>query len=575
MFNILNRQQNHKPAYPKNSYDKIKLKEFSCTNFLIIGDNEIMILRYFCLLKRQQFNWNSQAKFIILLFVHDDEEEFTYNESLLPVILWHEFKFKNVLVLKVKRKLFCVSRKMITFSPFKSVADAYHKGKISILDMNNTVSFSQLTKNIKHFNGYPLRITMFEREPTVMPTNECFSKKRNKCIKKYKGVDAFIMYSLIEHLNFTPIFQTPLDGGDYGFLAEDGFYTGSIADIVYGRSDMTMNGIFVKTYGTDSIVFTSTVYNDQVCVIVPKGKSIPKWLAMLMAINSDALIFTLIIYFINVIFLFILTKIHKIYVSNLMTTEARYSVSMLEVVRPLVSTPIPNTPEVTSQRVFLGSCLLAGFILTSRMQGLFFTTMANVKYYPDINTLEELDNSGLKVYTLSPSLIDTFGDPGNENATSLVMENLSKKVKVMPTSNDTWQIIAYERNAATLARKTDFRHSAQNMYRDSDGSPLLHLMENCPRSYLLGYLLPKGSPFANQINQCISSLVESGIVDKWKNLRVKIQEEKSNRIDRHAIKNELKVLSFVDLQIVFYILLVGWSASSLSFLFELVLGKVL
>ena len=191
-----------------------------------------------------------------------------------------------------------------------------------------------------------------------------------------------------------------------------------------------------------------------------------------------------------------------------------------------------------------------------------------------MDTLEELDTSGLRIYTLSPNFFDTFGEPGDGNKRIPVMDNLAKKVELPPPSNDTWKIIALKRNAAVLTRKTDFRDSAQDRYRDNDGSYFLHLMKSCPRSYLLGYLLPKGSPYIDHINRCISMLVETGIVNTWKN-NGSINNEQSERRDRHARKyEELRVLSLADLQLSFYTLFVGWTSGVVSFLSELMWRKI-
>jgi hypothetical protein len=241
-------------------------------------------------------------------------------------------------------------------------------------------------------------------------------------------------------------------------------------------------------------------------------------------------------------------------------------------------------PIVSSQRIFLGSCLIFGLVLTSAMKGMLVTGMTKPYYYPDINTLDELYASGLTIYTDSPSLIDTFGTP-HINRTfrrfdiNPTMGGLSRRVQTVVGTVDFWGVIATEKNVAAMARKSDYQYGVPlTKYQASDGSPLLHVVRECPRHYLLGYLMPRGSPYLPYINDGIARLVEAGIVEHWK----EITPSNAGTHDRFNFsylreiaainKENSKAFSLEDLQLAFYILAVGLSGSVTIFCFE-ILGK--
>lgn len=70
-----------------------------------------------------------------------------------------------------------------------------------------------------------------------------------------------------------------------------------------------------------------------------------------------------------------------------------------------------------------------------------------------INTLRELDESGMKIYAASPSLLNTFGD---NNTKEPIMNSLENKIFVLDNSSvSSIRRTAYERDSCSLERLTD------------------------------------------------------------------------------------------------------------------------
>ena len=55
----------------------------------------------------------------------------------------------------------------------------------------------------------------------------------------------------------------------------------------------------------------------------------------------------------------------------------------------------------------------------------------------------------------------------------------------------------------------------QTKYSKPDGSPLLHIVEECPRHYYLTYIMKRGSPFISQLNMVLMQYYEAGKVMEY------------------------------------------------------------
>jgi hypothetical protein len=579
----------YQPNYPEaTQFDKMRNIHFSCGNYLIIAENENSVIGYFIYLTKVNINWNSKIKLIILLRVQvgcDSTNEFKVRCRSLLQRLWEEFKVMNVIVMtaSVIHNRYVISENVTVYNPFLPTHGNVQRGKIFTL--NGSTSEIPMSNSISKFYGYPLRVVMFQRFPTVVvPTAECHLENKN-CTVNYTGMDASLLYSLANYLNFTPVIRHTSDGKKYGYATEDCTFTGAIGDIVYGKADILMNGVFIKLYGSDKILFTHSAYSDKMCVIVPKASRIPKWMTILRRVDSTVALGVLGLYIINSCFYFLINQARSSLESNLPRSKTGWSEIFIEMFRPFVSSPFPRIPMAISQRVFLGSCMLFCLVLTSAVQSILVTAMTKPYYYPDINTLEELDASGLSIYTKAPPLMDTFGSAQiNSTASTFdinsTMDRLSRRVKVAVGRINLWSVVSTERNVALLDRKSQNESSLRlNKYRANDGSLLLHVVRECPRNYLLGYVVPRGSPYLPYFNQGIARLVEAGIVQHWKKITPPSTErhdefDTTNLIEIAEVNNENpKVFSLKDLQLAFYILVVGLSVSIVIFLLEIMSMK--
>lgn len=132
-------------------------------------------------------------------------------------------------------------------------------------------------------------------------------------------------------------------------------------------------------------------------------------------------------------------------------------------------------PNTNAERILLSGIFLANVTLVGIFSGILYNSFAHDMYYPDIDSLRDLDASGLPLIFSSISLIDIFGS-ANDTDSSPVMKNLRRKLKY---GSHVFEDIASYRNASGFFR---WNHMPifNEEYIDKDGGPILHLVQECP-----------------------------------------------------------------------------------------------
>lgn len=90
------------------------------------------------------------------------------------------------------------------------------------------------------------------------------------------GHDGLILRNLELSLNFSKQnVPVPLE---YGWMADNGTFVGSIGDILRKDIDVSFNGRFIKYYDTFDVDFMTPVLFENFCIVAPKALRIPEYL---------------------------------------------------------------------------------------------------------------------------------------------------------------------------------------------------------------------------------------------------------------------------------------------------------
>uniref|UniRef100_A0A182SIL7 Ionotropic glutamate receptor L-glutamate and glycine-binding domain-containing protein n=1 Tax=Anopheles maculatus TaxID=74869 RepID=A0A182SIL7_9DIPT len=129
----------------------------------------------------------------------------------------------------------------------------------------------------------------------------------------------------------------------------------------------------------------------------------------------------------------------------------------------------------------------------------------------NLDTLAELDASGLTITVTAPALIvDVFGTerPGS------TIGNLKQRLVIEHNPGRPAAYGVLEGVTAGLIRNQDFGRLSTK-YLSDEGNARLHRLRECPRSYTLAYLYPRGSPLYRAANDHILHFLQHGLYAKW------------------------------------------------------------
>lgn len=501
--------------------------------YLIITWNERVLTNFLNLIPDGVVR-DRRAKYVIL-FAYSIRQfcyEFDRQNAHVLARFWKQFGIVDVCI---HIPCSCHANNVYQYHPFLRQIKVLN---VTDLQKNPT----ELTISLKDLHRYPLKVSMFERKPTALkaahdPLMKYFPKMQRH--HSYGGVDGMIIHSLADFLNFRPMF-VETDYYKYGRVLENGTAVGSLGDVVYRRAHIAGNGRFVEDYGTDAIEFSLPYSNDYICFVVPKSQKIPQWIMLFHCFSPMS--------WATLITVFLLSSfIWKVLRGRLLTFYAIFINT---------STILSSLSKV--QKLFLVFCLSYNLIISGIFQGSLTTSYSTVSYYPDITTLEALASSRL---TISSNL-DVWKDDNSTIAAAL------KNKQRFTNGERALERAAIVRDVAAVERRLDAIYYIQEQFLDENGSPLIHIVEECVTAHFISFIVPKGSPFLKKFNLVIRMLNEAGLPKKWYDDIAK-SVVLSGKMPALKKNDEDKVVSLNDVQTAFYILVMGLTASSLVFLHEL------
>ncbi|KAK2583468.1 hypothetical protein KPH14_009437 [Odynerus spinipes] len=566
----------------------------------IIPIDDIHDLQAFVYLQQELWKSNNQY----LIFYAGEETPVKIWRKIFEK-LWEKFNVYRILVASIADDFRC----FLGYRPFDIAGVGFGKVHKSCLDdvdedryiekydsrtrrddINNPVT-SLLSRNVSLFekfedvNGYPIKVTVFPSLMMYIDVDE------NNTIH-YTKLDAKVMTMLERgmHANFDiNVF--------YKSQNEDPFQR-SLKSINDHESEAIITSFFVKTYDESTYLyeFTAGITEDKLCFVAPTRGYLPKSYMPFMPFTKEIWLILAIYNFLATIFWVILRYLSYTFHTN------------KPVARPLAKTPkIPRKklacdiasketshstrnnakpreihPHViactelivllcypferaytTAQRVFLCGALFFGLIISGIYHSCLVSTLSKPLKYPEINTIEDVVNSNFTIITKYPNL-----------KSSTFIENepldikLKNKITVLNSEKPTNYFVAYDRTVIALGRFSSVKLENYSVYYDDDGNRLIHIVEECPATYILSYVVRLHSPYIERINTLLLRMQEFGLVRLWYQEMMnplQIEEEK-----RKVALSERKVkLTLEHYSLTFLGLFLGLTGCFLVFLGEI------
>uniref|UniRef100_A0A1B0CQV0 Putative ionotropic receptor 10a n=1 Tax=Lutzomyia longipalpis TaxID=7200 RepID=A0A1B0CQV0_LUTLO len=327
---------------------------------------------------------------------------------------------------------------------------------------------------------------------------------------------------------------------------DNGTVTGTLGDVVYKKTDLSFNNRFVMKYKSD-VEFLYAIMTDQFCLFAPKAQLKPKWLAIFKCFTVDVWSLFVVV---NLICGFVRYGI-KCWEELLRWRKGKthpLSRILFETWNIMMSSPSILLPRRSAERSFVGFCLLMNVIFTGTFQGSLVTSISTPTSYKDMNTMQEVDESGLLIFMPSEGFMDIFGDGGSK-----VLESLKSKMRFREREEFD-RVIADDR-PVFISRMSDSTLNIEREYTKPDGTPAYHVVKECPRNYHMSYIVRRGWAFSTLFNTILSRLREAGFINMWYKSTENAILMHKRITDRR--QNSLKPFNLEDMQTAFFILVLG------------------
>ncbi|XP_058448671.1 uncharacterized protein LOC131428640 [Malaya genurostris] len=474
----------------------------------------------------------------------------------------------------VNRLFVLMGEIVYAFDPFRISNGTYG----FLIELTDTLKIPSIP--VQNFNGYPLKIDIFRSTYSDQITG------KNGTKSELRGPDVVASQVFAKRLNFTAI-RLPPDKDNFGVRLPNGSFNGAVGRLIRHESDIAFVGFFIKDYFSRDIEFTTGVYADELCCLVKKASRVPEYLLPITIFPPElwGLLFLAGIIF-TVAWIIIRMAIQTVMSSRSgwkQTYRFAYLFNLTDEIRDaplyhkliqisidtyilLLSATYIRFTRSGIERLLLFGILMVSLIITSLFQSGLSSVFVTPVYYKDISSLQQLDQSGYKI----PVKYQGFMDDVFPSNYSSMMESLRNKMVLWQSNASLLAQVAQVGTISTVTRKTTL--SLDNAIFITTRQ--LYMIPECPRTYNLAYVVPRHSVLLERINGLLLRMLNGGLINHWisaMNFNVTLNHREQIRDFEEPT---LKVLTVLDMQFPFYLLVIGLGISTGVFIIELIYYRI-
>uniref|UniRef100_A0A2Y9D4M1 Ionotropic glutamate receptor L-glutamate and glycine-binding domain-containing protein n=1 Tax=Stomoxys calcitrans TaxID=35570 RepID=A0A2Y9D4M1_STOCA len=456
-------------------------------------------------------------------------------------------------------QLFLTSSGVLIYDPFHENESGDY-GKIIVYKGEQTIE-NTLFNDMR---GYPLRIQIFQSVYSRPVVNE-----ETKKVEYAEGLDGRVAEILQQRMNFTMNFMEP-DKDYFGERLPNGSYNGAIGSILDNSIDICFTGFFVKDYFTRDISFSVAMYEDNLCIYIRKAQRVPDYLLPIFAVHFNVWIgFIGIAFLLSLIWAMLrgLTLALNIYSYNSLTENLRkplryqYPRILIDTWVAWVRVSLNQYPMFKSERVLVVSFCLVSVIFGAIFECSLASSHIEPLYFKDINSLQELNNTGLPILYRHASMKDDLF----VGETSPLYASLNRKTIHMPDRK--YNILMEIVKTGQLAGVNRY-NSLMLESLDLIITKKIWIIQEFPKRYSISYVWHRNAPWEETLNNLLLKFSQAGIIQKFEHdmdLEAKMNLIKYQLIGDNAI---FRILTVKDLQLAFYVVTIGNMLATLSWIFE-------
>lgn len=165
-----------------------------------------------------------------------------------------------------------------------------------------------------------------------------------------------------------------------------------------------------------------------------------------------------------------------------------------------------NNFSLLNNRGILITIVIFSFIISSTYESIISSRLVNEPKVREIDTLEELDRSGLNILTTIPDVFKPNTEDIDQNS---LLYRLYKKQKYVPYSED---VMRNETNTCLLTRSKIAVYVIAVNFDKVTGKDLFYIVKEKPLHLHRSFIIPKTSPYRERMNEILMRSIESGFV---------------------------------------------------------------
>lgn len=473
----------------------------------------------------------------MIIFVLRKNWLLEYSVKSILSMLWNRHKMSNVIITPIIKDADNASDDTVPH------LYSYNMFSRSLMKPDKNGIIEELEKRFNDMNGYRLRVSLFKN----------YLGYYRKSSIKYKGfegtgIDGEFLQLVSKKLNFTPLIVPPR-GEDYGETVHETKFIRSMKQVARGLVDVSFNGRYIKNYNLE-LMYSHVILEDKICVVVAPDMPYRGWEIFYKACDETV--------WACIILAFVSVTLSASLISRIET--GKWNKSFLHAARSMFSMPMSSTPKSSPLRIVVAVCLLFAIVLMTLFQGYLFHmihTSPKKHLYTSLKDIHDLE-----IIQITGAYNETFHLKDNpKNA-----KKIQTKIK---TSYGFPKGITLS-NCALVISKSHFNFLIDTRRFKPDEKP--HMLNDCPRSYNLAYIFPRGSPFYKIFNEkYVSRVFEANLNTFWYHRLVShmLQHKLGRNILLPDHEKEEDSIPLGQLEVSFFILLVGYTISILIFLQEI------
>lgn len=425
---------------------------------------------------------------------------------------------------------------------------------------SKTIWPKMLTRYLNVY-GYPIKICIFEILGLVQAV-----KDNNGEIINYKGMDAEIVWMLLEASNFSRHYISPPAGHMFGGRLPNGSSSGQLWVMENQLADIAANTRMIQDYGSEMATFLQSTGDIDFNFMTPELGSATR--LEFLKIFDNMTYFLICISYASILTTWIYIKIYQR--KNHKKSAPLYKIDIIRSALIIfgISTLVSQTwPKSNQEKFLLTSMILVSMVLGSSYQGIMYKMLASEETSLNYETLKCLEQSNLELLITLSFKPNSYVELGN-----FIFDRILKKATFVTDVSGSIQRVMQEKNVAMMIQETSLEMYQSKYFDPQTGSNIIHKVEQSFKTGPGGYMTHKMSPFQYRLNDVILNMLAGGLTlhkEQERRTLIYLNSLKRPRIDDDDAAATFKMS---ELSVIFKAYFFGLVIGICVFIIEIIFG---